>query len=338
MAVKLKDIAEEAGVSTTTVSLVLNQGKKSRIGEETREKVTSIAQKLGYKPRKLYPSTSKGIPNTIGMIIPNITNSYFAELAGAIENEASQFGYHIMLCNTRRNVQKEIEYLEILQKRQVDGLLINSTGGRNPALQELLKTDIPVVFIGDSFESEGTSTVRGDSEVGVSTAIEYLLSLGHKRIALISAGKTASTQHRLKGYKEALYEAGVKIEESLIETGYTGTIGEGREAIRSLLSHPEPPSAVVSYHYFMTIGALLELKERKLHIPEDISFIGSDDVIWVQLLDSALTTISQPLEEVGSQATQLLIRMIQGWGTREQRNILIKPKLVIRDSCRRFQG
>lgn len=336
MAVKLKDVAKRAGVSPTAVSLVLNQTSNSRISQKTREKILQAAQELGYQSSKVTQSIPQTIPPTIALVITDITNPFFTELAAIIEDVASRYGYNILLCNTQESTTKESEYLEVLRRRRIDGLLIAPAEDQNKHLQEFLKKNIPVVFVDRCLETTEASVVLIDNVQGAYLAVEYLLRLGHRRIGLIKGREHVTTgKERLQGYLEALKEYHVKVDDRLICDGQF-TIEGGQRATAELLGLSPPPSAIFSTGGVMTIGVLMELKKQGVNIPHDLSLVSFDDEIWTQLFEPPLTVVSQPVYEIGREATQLLIQLIQGWGQGKSQKIVLQPELIIRQSCEKY--
>jgi LacI family transcriptional regulator len=338
MAVTLKDVAKRAGVSPTTVSLVLNQGSNSRISETTRQKILEAIKELGYQPTKPTQSIPQSIPPTLGLVITDITNPFFTAMASVIEDVASRYGYNIILCNTRRNLKKEMEFLEVLWRRKVDGLIIAPVDDKKSSLQDFLKHNIPVVFVDRSLKETEASAVLLDNVEGAFTAVDYLIRLGHRRIGLINGRRNTMTgQERLQGYLKALKEHGLAIGEGLISEGRYSVEG-GRQATEELLNLPHPPTAIFSSGGVMTVGALLEIKERNVKIPEDLSIISFDDEKWCLLIDPPLTVVAQPVHEIATEAAQLVIQLIQGWGADAAQKIILKPELIIRGSCKEYSG
>ncbi len=339
MAVMIKDIAKRAGVSPTTVSLVLNQRSGSRISEQTRKKVLQVAEELGYQPTGKELQVTQGvisnIPLSIGLVISNITNPFFTELASVIEDVASHYGYNIILCTTQKSLEKESELLEILLRRKVNGLIIAPVHSRESNLQNFLKQGIPVVFVDRCVEQVEASAVLIDNVKGAYMAVDYLLRLGHKRIGIIAGSNIASGKDRLCGYIKALKKHHVPVEESLIRDTHF-TIEDGRAATKELLSLSPPPSAIFSSGGVSTAGVLLEIKEQQVRIPDNVSVISFDDHIWAQLLDPPLTVVAQPIADIGREATQLVIQLIQGWRKMKPRKVVLEPTLIIRKSCVKY--
>lgn len=338
MAVRLKDIAKRVGVSPTTVSLVLNQGSNSRISEATRQKILETAKELGYQSNRAVTGKTLAIPPTIGFVVTDITNPFFTELANVVEDVTSRYGYNIILCNTRKSLRKEMEFLEVLWRRRVDGLIIAPVDDKESKsnLQDFLKRDIPVVFVDRCLEKTEASAVLLENVEGAFIAVDYLIRLGHKRIGIINGRQNVMTgRERLQGYIKALEEHRIEIDESLISDGHY-TIEGGRQATEKLLGLSHPPSAIFSTGGVMSVGAFLEFRKHKVRIPKDLSFIGFDDDKWTQFVDPPLTVVSQPVTDIGTEAAQLVIQLIQGWSKGEARKIVLKPELIIRGSCAKY--
>ncbi|PIE33465.1 LacI family transcriptional regulator [candidate division KSB3 bacterium] len=337
MAVTLKDIAKRAGVSATTVSLVLNQGSNSRISEATRDKILHIVKELGYQTNKTPQPLPLTIPPTIGLVFTDITNPFFTTIAAVIENVASRYGYNIILCNTQKNIKKEKEYLDVLSRRRVDGLIIAPVDDQKSDLADFVKRETPLVFIDRCPAGmKSVNAILLNNVEGAYLATKYLLDLGHRRIGFIRGRKNVMTgKERLQGYYRALHEYDIPIDEQLICDGLFTTEG-GQNATNTLLDLSSPPSALFSSGGVMSVGALIEIKQRGLVMPRDLSFISFDDEKWCLLTDPPLTVIAQPVNEIGTEAAQLVIQLIQGWGTETSQKIILKPTLFERGSCAQY--
>ncbi|MCP4377542.1 MAG: LacI family transcriptional regulator [bacterium] len=278
------------------------------------------------------------VPPTIGLVFTDVTNPFFTELAGIIEDVASRYGYNIILCNTQRNLKKETEYFNVLGRRRVDGLIVAPVDDRQSNVDDFAARNIPVVFIDRQVRTEEKSNaVLVDNMKGAFLATEQLLSLGHRRIGIINGRRNVSTgQDRLAGYSEALKTCNIPLDEELIADGFF-TVEGGQEATRTLLQLPEPPSAIFSCGGVMTVGALIEIKQQGLKLPEDLSFISFDDEKWCMLIDPPLTVIAQPVSAIGAEAAQMVIQLIQGWGADESQQIVLEPQLIVRESCAPYQ-
>lgn len=333
MAVTLKDVAQKAGVSVTTVSLVINHKSDSRISESTRNKVWEAVKEVGYQAARVVPATTQSIPPTIGLVITDIENPFFTKLASVIEDVASRYGYNIILCNTRKSLEKEQRFLEVLWGRKIDGLIIAPVDDTKSNLQDFLRHHIPVVFVDRYVESTEVNAVLLDNADGAFKAVDHLIRLGHTRIGIITGRQNVITgKDRLQGYLKALETHGLEVDAALIRDSYY-TVEGGRQATKELLSLSPRPTAIFSSAGVPTVGALSELKQQGIKIPEDLSFISFDDEQWMQLVDPPITAVSQPVKQIGTEAAQLVIQLIQGWSRGEARKIVLKPKLTIRESC-----
>lgn len=339
MAVTLKDIAEKVGVSPTTVSLVLNQKDDNRISDATKHKIMEAVKELGYQPSKVTPNIVQNVPPTIGFVITDIENPFFTKLASVVEDIASRYGYNIILCNTRRDLNREREFLEVLWRRRVDGLIIAPVDDEESDLQAFFSHDIPVVFVDRCPQKTQFNAVLLNNIEGAYMAIDYLINLGHKRIGIIVGRRNTTTgRDRLRGYIKALKDHGLEMNDWLMKDGHYSIEG-GKQATEELLRLAPPPSAIFSSGGVMTIGVLLALKENNVNIPEDVSLISFDDEQWYLFIDPPLTAVSQPVNELGTEAAHLVIQSIQGWGTTgEPQKIVLQPELIIRESCREYHA
>jgi LacI family transcriptional regulator len=335
MAITLKDIAKKVGVSPTTVSLVLNNKGDARISESTRNKVWEAAKEVGYQTTRGLPTAAQGIPPTIGLVITDIENPFFTKLASVIEDVASRYGYNIILCNTRKSLKREQKFLEVLWGRKIDGLIIAPVDDKKSDLEGFLRHHIPIVFVDRYMEDIETAAILLDNVKGAFMAVEHLIQLGHKRIGVITGRQNVMTgKDRLQGCLKAFEAHGVDVDTALLRNGHY-TVEGGMQATKELLSLSPRPTAIFSCAGVPTVGALLELKHQSIKIPKDLSFISFDDEQWMQLVNPTITAISQPIKEIGTEAAQLVIQLIQGWSKGEARKILLEPTLIIRESCAR---
>ncbi len=337
MAVTLKDIAKRVGVSATTVSLVLNQRDDGRIGDDTRQKIQETAKELGYQSERTPQAPTFPIHPTIGLVIADIKNPFFTNLASTIEDVASRYGYNIILCNTHENLEKENEFLEVLWRRKVHGLILAAVDDKQSNPRNFSKHHIPMVLVDRYLRGTEANAVLVDNVDGAYRAIEYFISLGHVRVGIITGREHVTTnQDRLQGYLNALNAHGLPVDQSLIHSSHY-TVEGGQRATAELLELPSPPTAIFSCGGTPTVGVLTEFKRRGVRVPNDMSLIGFDDDQWATLIDPPMTVVAQPVEEIGREAAQLIIQMIQGWNKREIRKIMLKTELIIRGSCQAIQ-
>lgn len=321
------DVAKEAGVSISTVSKVLNN--TGSIAEKTRKKVRDTMHELNYQP-SVVASVKKRI-QTIGLLIPNIANPFMAEIARGIENHVKKFGFSLMICSTDNDLKNEIEYISILKQKYIDGIIIATGLKEDKAIKELLKAEIPVALLSRDVSSLAVDAVLVDDFLGGYEATEYLISLGHKRIAMITEDiKFPTIRARFEGYKQALEKAGLSYDESLVSLNNT-SLDEGRQSTRELLHLPVPPTAIFASTEFLAIGAIQGARELKIKVPHDLSIIGFDDTVLSTICDPPLTTIAQPIREMSKKVVELLIEEIEDSKETKQR-IVLYPKLVVRAS------
>ncbi len=329
------DIAKKAGVSTATVSRVIN-GVPYPIREETRKKILEVARELNYRPNTIAKSLAQGKTYTIALLIPKITNDFYTQLAEVIEEKLEQKGYNTYLCNTRRSIEKESRYVDSLIARRVDGVIFsptrvkpedNDVNRRN--VEELKKNGIAVVAFGSRFE--GVSQVYINTYNGALKATRYLTSLGHKRIGFID-GLTAGTRRsRRRGYLKGLEEAGILVDPNLIVSGDL-ELKSGYECTKRLLQQNPPPTAIIAVNNLMAIGALKAAEDMGVRVPDDLSVIGFDDSLMSEVVKPSLTVVKQPLKDIANEAARLLINQLHG--DKKIETIELEPQLIVRDSCK----
>lgn len=331
MAATLKDIAKMAGVSESTVSRVLNGIPKA--SSETRDKILKIAKELNYYPNEIARSLAKQKTQIIGVITTDISNPYFASVAGGIEMIASQLGYNLIISVTFGKEEEELRYINILKEKKVEGIIFMS--GRMPESCEeaLLNSGIPTVVVARKVKSSLPS-IHIDNIGESYKAVEYLIKLGHRRIAMISGSLNdkESGYHRLLGYKNALDAYEIPFEEELVAEG-NFKMESGIEAMNTLLQLKRLPSAVFAGSDAMAVGAIKSIKKAGLSIPEDISVIGFDNNIISQACDPELTTIGQPVDDLGKTAMEMLYKIINGQELKKK-TIYLPCELVIRNSTK----
>ena len=319
------DVAKEAGVAISTVSKVLNN--TGSIGAKTRKKVEETMQKLNYQP-SVAASVKKRI-QTIGLLIPNIADPFMAEIARTIEDHGRKFGFSLMICSTDNDLDKEIEYVSILKQKYIDGIII-ATGLKNTvALKELINSEIPVALLAREVPSLAVNTVVVNDFLGAFEATSYLIKLGHQKIAMVTEDiYFPVTKSRLDGYKQALEQAGINYSENLVTINNT-SFTDALDSTVKLLNLPEPPTAIFASTEPLAIGAMQGARESGFDIPKDISIVGFDNSILAEMCYPQLTTMSQPIQEMGKKIIELLVEEIKDPKKLKQR-IVMSPELVIR--------
>lgn len=330
--VTIRDVAQAAGVSITTVSHTINGTR--RVSEELRARVLQAMAELNYRPNVLARGLRLGQTKTIGLIIPDNSNLFFAEMARAIEDIGYQNGYSVILCNSDRKTDKQRRYIQTLVEKQVDGVIFISSGETTEDLQYLIDNRIQLVVVDRDVPHVSTDIVLLDNELAGYQATRYLVELGHRRIACISGpSELTPSAQRVDGYRRALREAGLTVDPALVVAG-DFQIESGEAGVARLLELEPRPSAVFVCNDMMAIGAIRGARYAGLRIPEELSICGFDDIALARAVYPALTTMAQPILEMARLATQLLMRRMKGEmedGARQR--VVLSARLVIRDSC-----
>jgi LacI family transcriptional regulator len=339
MAVRLSDIAKKSGLSVSTVSRVINKKtKKYRISKEVEQLVLKAAKDLNYRPNQLARSLRLKKTQTIGLVAPDISNPFFAQIIKTIQTELHKLHYSLVVCDSDESLELEIEHANLLFSKGIDGLIVMPVGQQYDHFQFLLDNGVPVVTVDRGFDELKTSMVVIDNEDGAFAAVEHLIRSGHRRIAIIQGlPDTFTTNGRLKGYRDALKRYRVPVDESLIvgkdfrkENGYIET--------KFLLKSAQPPTALFTTGDLITLGAIEAINEERLRIPQDISLVAFDDLESASFFSCPITAISQPREALGEMAVKVLYDGIRNPGRSEPRKIVLKPSLVLRNSVRVIAG
>lgn len=300
----IREVAHAAGVSVATVSRALTSPEK--VSEESLKKVHDAIQAVGYRPNLLARNFRAAKSFAIVVLVPDITNPFFSQVIQAIEDRAQQKGYAVLLGDTRETSKREQEYVSRVETRLADGVI-----QLRPQTMSASTERIPWV---NACGCEGTPgpSIRVDNVAATKTIVDYLISLGHKRIGVISGLKdNPHTIDRLRGYKESIAAAGLAFEKELVAEG-DFTMWSGQNAAKQFFQHKQMPTAICCMNDEMALGAIQTLKAKGLRVPEDVSVTGFDDIHYSKYWDPALTTIAQPAEEIGKLAMDLLLRIIEG--------------------------
>lgn len=345
-----KDVAKRAGVSIATVSHVINGTRF--VSDETREKVLEAIAALNYRPNAVARGLVTNSTRIVGLVVSDITNPFFTAVARGVEDEMISRGYSTIFCNTDEDPQREEDYLHLLATQQIDGLIIAPTGVRGRSLLAFAESDVPIVQLDRQCPGLEAPLIGVDNESGAYQAIQYLISLGHRRIAYLMGIETVSTQiERLNGWKRALQDANLPLDEELIiraDPRFYGvvpsnsgsvvrpaprrqTMPSAYEALQDILRMPDRPSALFVATNQLTSGTLYALRECNLRCPEDISIIGFDDHDWAPLFNPPLTVVGQPTYRLGQAAARLLMQLING--EHGQAPPPLPVQLVVRGSC-----
>jgi LacI family transcriptional regulator len=302
----ISDVAKKSGVSTTTVSHILNGTRY--VSPEVKKRVLDVIDELGYQPNSLAQSLRKKETHTLGLILPDSVNLYFAEIQSGVEKAAFENGYTVILCNSEGDEEKEKLYVNVLRNKRVDGILFISTSNRTK-LQ--LDEKSPIVLIDRDLPEHEVDFVTADNFEGGYLATHHLVSLGHQRIACITGPEgIMPSGRRIAGYRKALEEASIQIDAELICAGDFHA-ASGKAATERFLSLPNPPTAIFTFNDLMAVGAIQAAAESKLVIPKDLALVGFDDIELASFLQPPLTTIRQPKQEMGRLAVEMLLARIR---------------------------
>jgi LacI family transcriptional regulator len=327
----ITDVARKAGVSTSTVSHVINETRY--VSDEVKQRVRTAMKDLNYQPNVIARSLRTRETQTVGVVVSDITNPFFTSIVRAIEDEVLKQGYNIILCDTDEKPEREQVYLRLLMGRRVDGLIVAPSSGNADLLQLAIESGYPTVLLDRSIPGLDADVVLSDNEGGAFDAVSYLIGIGHRRIGIIAGRLEVSTgADRMAGYVRAIKAHGIPVDESLIEVAqFKREIAY--EKTREMLARSEPPTALFVCNNAMTAGAMAAIKAAGKKVPKDISVVGFDDSEWAALMDPPLTVVAQPIVELGTRAAQLLMRRISGGRVKTPRAIVLKPELIVRGSC-----
>lgn len=329
MNITIYDIAEKAGVSIATVSKVINNTGSMR--DSTRKRVKKVIEDLNYHPNITASALMGKGTKTIGLLIPDISNPIFAELAKKIEESAYEAGYSVIICSTDESKEKELKYLDVLQKKHVDGFIVGSDYKDKTKLNEIAKSSTPLIMLTQDDHEIVASKVAIDDYRGGYLATEHLLKLGHRKIFII-AENAHSSSLRIKGYKAALTDWGISLDKNILKR-IEASIEGGMETFTEMYhaNIDELPTAIFTSNEQIAMGVLLAANNLKLSIPEELSIIGFDDTILGRTAHPALSTVAQPVDLMGREVVNLLIDQIES-GQNIVKRIIHEPNLIIRDS------
>ncbi len=328
----LIDVARRAKVNISTVSRVINQTGK--IGVETQARVRKVMRELGYKPNRVARRlrTQEGSTHLLGLIIPNIQNLFFADLARGVEDVAYKHNFALLLCNYDEDELKERFYLDVMQSESVDGIIIPPIHETDPAVLQVVRNGTPVVCVDRSLSSGNLDKVEVDNHIGALKAVEHIIARGHRRIGVIGGPLDSSTgRERLRGYKDAHAQAGITLKSELIRFGdFKQTSGQA--LAHELLSMSDPPTALFVCNGLMMAGALEAIAALGLKIPRQIAIVGFDELTLADVFNPPLTVVRQPAYEVGKCAAELLLKRIED-PKRPASSLKLLPELIVRKSC-----
>ncbi|MBK5201184.1 MAG: LacI family DNA-binding transcriptional regulator [Spirochaetaceae bacterium] len=330
--ITIHDVAKMAGTSTATVSHVINGTRF--VSDELQIKVKNAMDELNYKPNMMARGLKGGSMKTIGVVVPDCTNTFFSEIARAIDRCCFSKGYNIILCNTDNDVKQQSSYCDMLISKMVDGVIMISSDNSDDDINKLINASIPVVIADRTVNHKGVDNIIVNNEKGGYDATKYLISLGYTKIACIGGPSfISSSNQRVLGYRKALIESGIEINEDYISHGDFHFAG-GIKSVSDFIKLKDRPEAVFATNDMMALGFIDGLKSLKIEVPNDVSVIGFDDIQLARITTPKLTTIAQPLDELALKATTLILNKVEKKDLSISQ-IILNPILVVRDSCKK---
>jgi DNA-binding LacI/PurR family transcriptional regulator len=328
--VTIKDIARHAGVSTATVSYVINQTKY--VSPELTERVQKAIEHLGYQPNRIARSLRIQNTTTVGLIISDIQNTFFTSLVRAVEDVAYEHNHSIVLCNSDETVEKEELYIGLMLADQVAGVIISPARETHNAVRKLIQANIPVVAVDRRIPDLNVDTVVIDNVGAAFELVSHLIEDGHRRIgALVGPSDITTGRERYEGFIRALEAHQLPLLPQLVRIGLPRE-SFGYQATRELLDLPEPPTALFLGNAYLALGSLKAINQQKLCIPDEIAVVAFDEMEWTSLVKPGLTVVAQPTYELGKVAADLLFERIENDDLPPRERIL-EHTLVVRQSC-----
>ncbi|WP_055587407.1 LacI family DNA-binding transcriptional regulator [Streptacidiphilus griseoplanus] len=325
----IKDVASRAGVSTATVSRALNN--HPAVAPDTRTRVLEAADTLGYHPNGVARSLRTNRTRTLGLVISDVLNPFFTELARAVEDEARALGYSVIIGNADEQPDLQDHHIRTLVGRRIDGLLVSPADGEAPVLRETARAGrTPMVFVDRSIPGLDVPVVRTDGTGAVRDLVDHLHRIGHRRLAVIGGPAATTTgAERVDAFRHALARYGLPLPDEYIGHG-DFQVGSGRRITEGFLDLEQPPQAVFAADNLMALGAMDAIRERGLRVPQDIALAAFDDIPWFLHTAPPLTAIAQPTGDLGRAAVRALVDRIEG---RPARSVTLTATLVVRRSC-----
>ncbi len=332
MAASIKDVAREAGVSIATVSRVLND--IDVVNDETKKKVNNAIKKLDYRPNIVARSLKTQKTRTIGIVVPDISSQLYPEIVRGAEDVANIYNYNVILCNTDRDTQKEIEYLRVLREKMVDGVIYMSHSLADEILKLLNDLNLPTVLIESKGQDDKLPSVVIDNVKAAYDAVTYLIEKGNKKIAFVGTNPDLQNASGLRyvGYKKALEENNIELNENLISFGGLKAI-DGSEGIDKIMKN-EKFDAVFCASDEVAMGVINTLRENKIKVPKEVDVVGFGNIYSSSIYYPKLTTIDQPMYDMGSVGMRMLIKIINKKEV-DAEHYVLGHSIVERESCKK---
>jgi len=328
--VTIYDVAREASVSMATVSRVVNNNPN--VKPQTRKKVFEAIERLGYRPNAVARGLASKKTTTVGVVIPDISNAIFAEVARGIEDIANMYHYNIILCNADKKKDKEIRVINTLLEKQVDGLLFMGGAVTEDHIQAFKTSSVPIVLCATTDVTDTYPSVDIDHIEAAEDAVSTLIQNGHRRIAMISGTLQDPSNGfaRYQGYKNALEKAGIPFNEELVRIG-NYRYESGMEVTQHFLELQDKPTAVFAANDEMAIGAIHAIQDKGLRVPEDVSVISVDNVRMASMVRPLLSTVAQPMYDIGAVSMRLLTKLMKKESVMNSR-VILPHEVILRQS------
>ena len=331
MVVTIRDVAALAEVSQATAARAL--GGYGYVSSAARRAVLAAAEELGYRPNNVARALVSGSTRTIGLIVGDIENPFFAAAARGLADVVEDEGYTLLLANSDEDLERERQAVDVFRTQLVDGLVVAPVSGNAGTHLRVLAGDRrPLVLMDRAIRGLQVDSVLVDNAGGARSAVRHLLACGHDRIGVVSdADEISSTAERLRGYRRALRDAGIEPDPGLVSVGPSTRAG-GYAAARALLERADRPRAIFTLNNFMTAGAVRAIRDLGLAIPGDVALVAFDELEWTTLVDPPITVVAQPVAELGRTVGSLLLARLRGDDSAPKRTRL-RTELIVRGSC-----
>jgi LacI family transcriptional regulator len=331
----IRDVARRAGVSTATVTRVLQQ--RGYVSDDARARVLTAVNDLDYVPNAVARSLTYGRSRLLGLLVPDITNPFFAELAQGVEDRVAESGYHALIATSHLDPDRERQFVAAFENRTLAAVAMTSSSGDSGHIERLVRSGMPVVFIDRRPRGLQAPLVRVDNRAAAAQAVRYLVGLGHRDIAMLTGPATFETaSQRLSGFRAAMRAAGLPIRRGRVRAGHLEIDG-GYEGMREVLRLSPRPTAVFSFNNLLTVGALAALREEGVPVPEALSLATFDDMTLFPYTDPPITALAQPAYQMGSAAAELMLDALENHAQVRQ-DRLFHAEFRVRGSCAAPQG
>jgi LacI family transcriptional regulator len=333
--VTIKDVAQKAEVSITTVSRVLNDKVDEYMRKETKDRILQAIKDLNFKPDKRAQSLRGLRTKIIGLVIPNRLNPYFEQLAAAVEQVCYKEGYGVLLCSSQNSIERESVYLDLLERQKVDAIILSTVGLKKGELNDLIERGTPIVLVDENVPGVNTPAIFANNYMGGCQATQYLIDLGHRRIAFITGSMNLlSSKDRLRGFCETLKKNDLEPDRKLIKEG-DYTYESGYEAGKQLLRKSRDDfTAIFCSDDLMAFGVIQAIRKKGMKVPDDYSIVGFDDMYFSSISSPQLTTVAQPVKEMAFRAFVAVKEQISEGLFQEKKHQFLDTQLIVRESSR----